>query len=369
MAVALRGDLRDFGMGEVFQLIGQQRKTGILEVSRGNDRIRIAFDQGSVVSGEQAGPYPYAAVGDMLVRTGLVSAQRLLELENECQQSGAALPTQLVASGDLEERQVEELIDLVRRDAIFALLRWTEGSFHFSSQAVPHDRSEAHLLPAEQILMDGLRMLDEWRTFDPAATRDDSVFQRCGRFEAVREAWTHASPEQLSRAERLFLTLDGRSRTRRVVELSRMGDFEAARWLSELRLAGVIEPLDPALVARSRRLLPLALATGPSPLAAVFAVAPFLLLGALLLSLFAHPPLLAPPRLAPDAETAARQVFEARRLRNQVEAWRFARGRWPRDLDEVQRLGPGRDFLATSPTRPYYYASRGDTFLVLAPEQ
>ena len=32
MSIALRGNLRDFGIAEVFQLIGQQRKTGILEI-------------------------------------------------------------------------------------------------------------------------------------------------------------------------------------------------------------------------------------------------------------------------------------------------------------------------------------------------
>ncbi len=31
MAVALRGNLQDFGIAEVFQLIGQQRKTGMLK--------------------------------------------------------------------------------------------------------------------------------------------------------------------------------------------------------------------------------------------------------------------------------------------------------------------------------------------------
>jgi len=33
VSVALHGNLRDFGIGEVFQLIGQQQKTGVLEVS------------------------------------------------------------------------------------------------------------------------------------------------------------------------------------------------------------------------------------------------------------------------------------------------------------------------------------------------
>ena len=43
MTVALHGNLRDFGIGEVFQLIGQQQKTGFLEVAEGGLRLRIAF--------------------------------------------------------------------------------------------------------------------------------------------------------------------------------------------------------------------------------------------------------------------------------------------------------------------------------------
>ena len=44
---ALRGNLRDFGIAEVFQLIGQQRKTGILEIDHGGDRVQLLFDGGN----------------------------------------------------------------------------------------------------------------------------------------------------------------------------------------------------------------------------------------------------------------------------------------------------------------------------------
>ena len=44
MAVALRGNLSDFGIGEVFQLIGQQRKTGVLEVDGATaERIHVTL--------------------------------------------------------------------------------------------------------------------------------------------------------------------------------------------------------------------------------------------------------------------------------------------------------------------------------------
>ena len=46
MSVALHGNLRDFGIAEVFQLIGQQRKTGTLVVGEGGDSVFLTFDEG-----------------------------------------------------------------------------------------------------------------------------------------------------------------------------------------------------------------------------------------------------------------------------------------------------------------------------------
>lgn len=372
MAVALNGNLHDFGIGEVFQLIGQQQKTGILEVSREGQSLRVAFERGQVVWGEQAGPYEHAGIGDMLVRTGLVTVGRLTELEQEMERSGETLPGQVVASGDLDESEIEEIIDLVTRDSIFALLRWTSGSFHFTARSLSYHRAADHMLPAEQILMDGMRMVDEWRTFEPAATRDEVVFQRKGRFEAFREAHPELQPERLSVAERLFMLVDGRLSRRRVVDLSRLGDFDAGLLLSELLRAGVIEALDPQVVARSRR-RPLELNFGPSPLTAVLTVIPFVLLAAVVFLTGARhassPPQI---RLGPEPAALARAAFEDRALRNQVEAFRFARGQWPKDLQQLGLLRAPEllpvPSMAGPQGHPYYYASRRDTFVVLAAE-
>ncbi len=44
MSVALRGNLQDFGIADIFQLIGQQRKTGILEFKDGQESVQLRFD-------------------------------------------------------------------------------------------------------------------------------------------------------------------------------------------------------------------------------------------------------------------------------------------------------------------------------------
>ena len=376
MSVALHGNLRDFGIGEVFQLIGQQQKTGVLEVGDEETRLRIAFEGGAVVYGERAGAYEQAALGDMLVRTGLVTPQRLVELERRIAETGAQLDGLLLEAGELSTSQLDEVIDLLTRDTLFELLRWTRGSFHFTAGPIVHRRDAARCIPAEQLLMDGLRMIDEWRTFDEHAVDPESVFEPKGRFESFRRGQPGEAPEKLVVAERLFLLIDGRMPVRRVVDLSRLGTFEGVRWLTRFRRAGLIEPLDPEVVARKqRRRHALELAAGPSILGALFAALPWALLGAIVFAVLQRPPLPpeAPARIAERALLQrASASFEVRRLRNLADAHRYARGGWPEGLTDLRRFfqdARRRTGLAPLDSREYYFAQRGDTFLVLAPEE
>lgn len=366
MPVSLHGNLKDFGIGEVFQLIGQQRKTGALEIGTEGDRIRIHFEEGAVVAAEKVGPYERAALGDMLVRTGLLTPSRLLEIERRHQEAGGDFEEVLVRDPALSASDVRQVAELVTHDTIFTLLRWTKGSFHFTSQAVKA-REGAPRLPAEQILMDGLRMVDEWRAMDPVATRPGTVFQRTGRFESYREAHAGESSDALALAERIYYLVDGRLTARRVVDLSRLGDFEGARVLSRLHRAGVIEAMGEDALARSRgRRRSVDLESGRSLAGPVLALLPFLLLAGVVWTLGRTPPPALPERgvLAVAPERAAEIGFERLRLRHAVEAQRLAEGAWPTRLEELAGAsGP----MASPEAGPYYYAQWGRTFVVLAP--
>ncbi len=376
MAVALHGNLRDFGVGEVFQLIGQQRKTGVLDVTGDDSRLRIAFEGGAVAWGELAGPYPESGLGEMLVRTGLLTPERLVEIEQEIQEFDRSLAEIIKGTAELSDDQLEDTLDLVTRDTVFELLRWKSGSFHFNTETLVFGRDPARVMPAEQILMDGLRMVDEWSTLDPVAVDPASVFERSGHFDSYRNQIAGAPPDAVARAERLFLLIDGRLASRRIIDLSRLGTFEGARVLSELRRAGLISPVDPATLMRDkrRRVLP-DVGRGPAIAAAALAGLPFVLLATLVLVLAWRGPVVSTrglevAGLRPSGQHRAAHSFEQRRMRHAVEAYRFAFGRWPGELSELAEFSGERAWtMAPDEGHEYYYAHRGETFLVLAPAE
>ena len=50
--MALQGTLKDFGLGDIFQLIGIQRKTGILTLVGSEDTVTVKFLEGQVVGAD-----------------------------------------------------------------------------------------------------------------------------------------------------------------------------------------------------------------------------------------------------------------------------------------------------------------------------
>ncbi len=377
MSVGLSGNLSDFGIADVFQLIGQQRKTGVLELKNANARMHLLFDTGAIATAAHVGGRlgDSDPLGQMMLRCGRLTRDRVSKAEAASRADARTFAHTVVEFGWVDAEEVREIEDLLTKDTIFEVLRWESGSFDFRPGDVHHDRAQESLLGAEQILMDGLRMLDEWQSFAHLIPAEDAVFERLGRFESYREQKKSASPVQLERAQRLFSLVDGRLTMRRVIDLSRLGTFDATRALAELVEVSLIKPL-PAEGAKLLRKQDRAQGSRrPSraiggALAGVAAVAvPLLLLGAAVFLAQGSPSRVVASPIEERSVEWLREAYATRRIRNALDAYRLGTGEWPRALEDLPERGyidPGA--LAAPAGRPYYSVNRADGFVFLAPE-
>ena len=89
--------------------------------------------------------------------------------------------------------------------------------------------------------MDGLRMVDEWHAFAGEMPDEQTVvFRRRGSLEEYRHSSAGTAAVAPIEAERVLMLVDGRATVRRVIDLSRLGSFEAMRdrWCSSRGRAG-----------------------------------------------------------------------------------------------------------------------------------
>jgi hypothetical protein len=371
MSIALGGNLDDFGIAEVFQLIGQQGKTGVLEIEVEDQKAQLAFDTGRVVRASPAGEFEYSELGERLIRCGVMTRECLDALVRDCQASARTLPTLLIETGAVSREDLDQVQDLLTQDTIFEVLRQRGGSFHFTTQAVQHDVPPERMLGAEQILMDGLRMADEWQTFSDVLASDDVIFRSVGGFEEYRQQASAVGQHRIASAERVFRLINGRVSARRVMDLARLGTFDGTRVLADLSRARLIEVVSSARAS-------LHAPGGSVPIRAhvrwwLGAVCPLLVLAVVVSLSLIDPTARARDvgQALPDAPyQRIYDLFESRRMLHAIEANRYVTGRWPRDLAQRDATGLlGRETLAPASARPYYYAVREGGVLLLTPER
>ena len=374
MAVGLSGNLVDFGIADVFQLIGQQRKTGVLELHGDTGRARLCFEDGLVVSAamgwERAGELD--ALADRLVRCGVLTLERAQEAQAACRSSAQTLDGILEERGWCSRADLEQIEELVTRDAIFEVLRWRGGSFDFRAETIRHQRDRSLLLGAEQILMDGLRMVDEWQSFSAHVPSEDTIFQRAGDFERYAELSGRRSEEETAQARRVFELCDGRIPVRRAIDLARLGTFDGVRCVAELCQAGALRALRPESVRRLHRLQVGSKGAGWTGRVAAGGLSLLVLLAAV--GWTAVTSQRAQPAVGHAVEVSTlvslRQSYRIRAVRNAIDAHQFQAGEWPEplsSLEEKSLLPPGA--LAASQVQPYYSLHRGRGPILLAPER
>lgn len=232
--MALSGTLDDFGIAEILQLIGQQTKNGQLRLRSRGTEVRIWFEGGDIVAAEQRGGKEGQLLGHLLVRAGLIKERDLEDALDDQRRTLRRLGDILVARGVIQQEDLEEMARLQVTEILYGLFTWKTGAYEFEVGEEPKEKGAFRPIRAEAILMEGFRMVDEWPLIR------HRLPSRAVAFEKVK-ALPERSPD-IDVAERRVHELVKSSRSvDRLIELSRLGEFETCKALCNLLDLGLIE--------------------------------------------------------------------------------------------------------------------------------
>src|SRR3954471_9942029 len=142
--MALKGTLKDFGISDIFQLIQQQQKSGILVMHDKETEVRILFDTGKIVGADSSGSKQQKEpLGVMLVRGGLVKQEQLDAALAVQQKTLKKLGDLLIADGSIKKEDLKSFLALQTRETVNRLFRWKTGEYEFLSEPVKYDADVA----------------------------------------------------------------------------------------------------------------------------------------------------------------------------------------------------------------------------------
>ena len=179
-AMALEGTIKDFGLPDIFQLIGLQRKTGLLTLKNEQDQVTVTFENGMVVMADSSAKRLEDRLGNVLVKQGKLGKERLEE----------ALATQKQTLQRLGPHPHHAELHHAARTCKDALTRpgladRLQGlplarrrlPLRRPADTVDYDRENFSPMSADFILMEGIRMVDEWPIIEKKIPSMDIVFR------------------------------------------------------------------------------------------------------------------------------------------------------------------------------------------------
>jgi hypothetical protein len=253
--MGLEGTLRVFSLNDIFQVLGLQRKSGVLTVEGDEDTITVSFLGGQVVSAESASRGLDNRIGSLLVRAGRISEEqleRLLEKQKETQQRLGFLliRERLVTPEDLREALRLQIFRIV-----FSSFRWTDGRFRFSQEGrIDYDADHMSPVPTESILMEAAQMLDEWPRLEKKVRSADVVFRKANGVENLHLVTSGEGLREghlvVSRPEaEAWKWVDGERSVADIMERAFLSDFEVYKGLVDLLDRNLIEEAPAAAAA------------------------------------------------------------------------------------------------------------------------
>jgi tetratricopeptide (TPR) repeat protein len=231
--VAIEGSLQDVGLADICQLLAMGRKTGCLSLTDRSNFGYVYFEDGEVI-------HAYVLnrpdrLGELLVRNGAITRAQLSEaMEAQAHERGVRLGQVLVSQGALTDDELRKYVRKQIEEAVYHLFTWNQGSFHFDPEQRP-DEQDLFLvnIPAESLLLEGARRVDEWGLIEKKIPSFDLVFQ-------FLKAPEHE--EELSAHQRKVLPLINGERTLEdIVTESGLVEFDVGKAVFGLLQAGIVD--------------------------------------------------------------------------------------------------------------------------------
>jgi hypothetical protein len=229
--MALQGNLRDFSVNEILQLLGTQNKTGCLMLEWNTERAKVYVHDGRIIGTRDQGMSDDDPLLQFLLKVHRLSDEQRRGLVSVHKESGRDLEDLLLTGRYMEPDELKAYIERQTLNDLMRLVRWESGTYRFDPKA-RWQGSPLVKLSMEGSLIEAARRGDEQKGF---VSKFKDPYQLLGMHDLPDP------DEPLSEEEKeLFGLIDSHHTVAEVVEAAPLTEYEAYESLSRMLDAGWI---------------------------------------------------------------------------------------------------------------------------------
>jgi hypothetical protein len=237
--MALKGNLRDFSITQLFNLINLARKTGTLVVENSNEKVMVSFREGKLA---------YARTGQednslamILYRAKKISAAQYRALKARGENlSDKELGLLLVNANYLDQQSILASLQAYFVDVVNRLFSWVEGFFRFENDVLPPDDKITVRIALENIIIEGSRRMKELEQLQEEIPDLDMALKFADRPGANIRNFSLSVEEW-----RVVSYINPKNTIQQIARTVKMSELEIRRIVYGLLQAGLVEVVRP----------------------------------------------------------------------------------------------------------------------------
>ena len=243
--MALEGNVRDFGLSEILQLIALQKKTGMLSIT-GEQAMVIYFREGQVISTRDRRKLADDPLKLYLLQYGFLNDEEMQRIQQIQTETNLDLTDILISEKKFSEDELRIIFAEQIQETIQEVLSWPKSQYKFmiGSQILQGVKSFGSL-KVEGLLMESMRRIDEFPELKRIFTSENTIVKRLSKSKAP-------GVELDELEESVYELLEIQMNIAQLISKARMARFctyEVLKNLLEKGLLQIIECEIPAEVA------------------------------------------------------------------------------------------------------------------------
>jgi hypothetical protein len=236
--MALKGNLRDFTITQLLNLINLARKTGSLVVQGSGESVQIFFREGKLAYAQDGADNSLATI--LFKAHKLSAAQRGIIQQKAGNISDKELGLLLINASYLSQQDILASLQAHFIEIVNHLFTWADGFFQFENDARPPDDKITVRLSLENLIIEGTRRMRELENLqDEIPSLDMSL-------KFIDRPGANLRNVNLSVNEwKVVSFINPKNTMRQIARAARLNDLEMRRIVYSLLQAGLVEVVRP----------------------------------------------------------------------------------------------------------------------------
>jgi hypothetical protein len=237
--MALKGNLRDFTITQLLNLINLARKTGTLFIEGPAEQVTVSFREGKLAYA-QATNQDNSLVYVLYKAKKLSAAQQRALKARAGHMSDKELGLLLINANYLSQQEVILSLQSYFVEIVNQLFTWAEGLFRFETNLLPPDDKITLKISLENVIIDGSRRLKEWEQLQDEIPSLDMALKFAERpgvnirnFNLSAKEWQVVS------------YINPKNSIKQIAKTNHLSDMEIRRIIYGLLQAGLVEIIRP----------------------------------------------------------------------------------------------------------------------------